>query len=178
MRIPRRRAQEAVGSRVGVSVFPKGQIAPHHKTYASFGEHLNVLNDWDVRPDHEVLSYMLSYLDFADARANGEPNENGLIPHTVFIPGCRVNITQKLLAKRMRCSEERIRRAIKLFKETYIIINSGNGWYDFSADFFWKGKEEIRLPYKRYQEDGLFEIIEFVRQTSVTYSSGEGMSLE
>lgn len=162
MRTPRSRAMAAVGSNVGVSVYPKGQIRPHHKTYTSFHDHLDVLREWDVRIDHEVLTRMLAYLDFADARAIGEPNENGLVPHIVHVPGCRIALTQQKIAEKIGCSEERVRKAIKIFKETYIIMNSGNGWYDFSADFFWKGKEEIRIPYKTYQERMVFPPIEIL----------------
>lgn len=142
-----RRAREVVGSRLSVSVYEPGNTAPYIRGHASFYDWINFLRSEGEAIDHEILNYMVGRLPFANARSQGPANGKGLIPHILYMPGCRVEITQQEIADAVRCSEERVRLAIKQLKRCEIIVNTGKGWYEFDATFLWKGSEAVRLAY-------------------------------
>lgn len=142
-----RRARDAVGSRFGVSVHERGRTVPYTRYIDAFHDWVRFLRSEGETIDHEVLNCMTGHLSFADARAQGSANEEGVILHILFMPGCRATITQRGIADELGCSEERVRLAIKQLKRCEIIVNTGKGWYEFDATFFWKGAESIRLAY-------------------------------
>lgn len=149
----RRRAREAVGSApdLEVSVYQKRRIAPYVRYFGGFHNWIRFLRAEGETIDHEVLNCMVGHLRFPVTRAQGPADQNGLVPHTVFLPGCRVERTQQQIADELRCSVERVRLAIKKFELCGVIVNSGRGWYEFDANFFWIGADDIRVAYARVQ---------------------------
>lgn len=155
-----RRAEEVVGPNFGATVYPRGRISPYVQMHDNFYEWIEFLRSEGETIDHEVLNYMIGHLNFADARRIGEIDERGLVPYRMQLPGCRVNLRQKEIAVGMNCSEERVRTAIKRMRRCEIIVNQGQGWYEFDAILFWKGKPTLRLAYIQVQQDQMR--IEFV----------------
>lgn len=142
-----RRARNVVSPRLGVSVYQLGTTAPYIRWHASFYDWINFLRSEGETIDHEILNYMVGRVSFADARSQGPANDNGLVPHILFMPGCRVELTQQEIANELGCSTERVRLAIKQLEICGVIVNSGKGWYEFDANHVWKGKEDIRQAY-------------------------------
>lgn len=141
------RARQAVGARYGVSVYEPGRTIPYVRRFDALPNWIRFLRSEGETIDHEVLNCMTGHLSFADARAQGFPNEAGMTPHILFESGCRATITQRDIADELGCSEERVRLAIKQLRRCDVIVNAGKGWYEFDATFFWKGAEAIRIAY-------------------------------
>lgn len=147
------RARSVVDSRYNVAVYESGDHAPFVKRYDAFDHWIRFLRGEGETVDHEIINCMLGRLAFADAREAGPPREDGLIPYTLFVPGCRVQMRQRDIADELGCSTERVRLAIKRLKICEIIVTSGNGWYEFDAHYFWKGNEQMRRAYLPIQAE-------------------------
>lgn len=148
-----RRAREAVGSRYNVSVYEPNRTVPYIRWFAALDSWIRFLRSEGETIDHEVLHCMVGHLRFADARSHGRANEDGFVPHILYVPGCRIERTQQEIADELGCSVERVRLAMKKLRLCGIIVNSGKGWYEFDAGYVWKGGEDIRLAYAPVQAE-------------------------
>lgn len=149
------KAKEAVREHpVSVSVHQRGRPIYYMRSYAAYEAWLDFLRGEEEKIDFEILTYMSNNIDLADTRLeNLPPNDDGLSLYRLVRVGCRVRVKQSEIADALSCSVERVRLAIKQLKRCMIIVNSGNGWYEFDANFFWKGAESARVAYLDFQLD-------------------------
>ncbi len=71
--------------------------------------------------------------------------------------GCRIYMTQVEIALQYGCSRQHVSRQISQMKEHGLIVNSGNGWYEFAATLCWRGDLDVQSAYRNQQKvrDGM-----------------------
>lgn len=151
----KRLAERVVEDDLGVSVFVKRSTEYYYYTYKEFIDlQLAFIEFEEKSVPYDVLFFLLGNMEIADARRLDLPyNEHGEAPFRVVTPGCRVLLTQEEISDRLNCSQEKVRQAIKKLKELFIIVNSGNGWYELNAQLFWRGPEAFRQAYILVQRE-------------------------
>ncbi len=60
-------------------------------------------------------------------------------------------MTQEEIATRYGIHRGTVNKQIKTFKQRSLIVNSGNGWYEFDAALCWRGNLSICRAYQRQQ---------------------------
>jgi len=74
--------------------------------------------------------------------------ENGKQRMRLEVLGCRARYgTQEHLGYMRGRDRSYIVDQFRLMKQVDIITNHGNGWVDFNADMFWKGKHQHQIAY-------------------------------
>lgn len=128
--------------------------------------------------DEGLLFMMINLCDLVDKRlqrdSNGDPIiKDDQIVHRLVRVGCRARITQEELSQRYGTSRQYVNEQIKKFKENYLIVNQGKGWYEFDARLCWRGDLGTCDAYRQIQKvwDGL--VYTDGKTTLVTESADE-----
>lgn len=84
---------------------------------------------------------------------NGEQEtRDGNLVFKLTRVGCRVYMTQEEIARQYGCSRQHVNAEIKKMKEHSLIVNSGNGWYEFAAVLCWRGDLDVQAAYRSQQK--------------------------
>ena len=65
--------------------------------------------------------------------------------------GCRVYMTQQQIADLFGCGRQHVGNQISLMKQYALIVNKGQGWYEFAAVLCWRGDLDIQASYRDQQ---------------------------
>ena len=152
----KRLAQQVIETDLHVNVYVQRNGIYYYRVYSKFSDWISYLKEEGYYRGlpYEVLYFLLNNMEMARTRPADLPyNSIGEAPFRVIAPGCRVNMTQEEISNGLECSMEKVRTAIKSLREFMIIVNSGHGWYELDAEFFWKGSEDIRNGYISIQND-------------------------
>jgi biotin operon repressor len=115
-----------------------------------------------VKLDEGLVSFMMRHC----ARAAVIPvldqqrqpvTRDGCIVYVLRTVGCRVYLTQDEIAQRYGRSRQHVIENIKTMKLYGLIVNQGQGWYEFDARLCWRGDFQIQKAYREQQRvrDGL-----------------------
>jgi hypothetical protein len=154
-----RQANEAIGNQHRAKVRPvdyrpisDGWTTIFDRTH----EHLDFVRRNGVRIDHGLVFLMMRRLAKAQSSPvmdnAGEPLvRERCIVHTLRRVGCRVYKTQNELATMYGCSRQKVNAQIKMMRKHGLIVNQGNGWYEFDANLCWRGDFRIQKAYREQQ---------------------------
>ena len=83
--------------------------------------------------------------------------KDGQLVYRLIRVGCRIYMTQMQIALRYGCSRQHVCNQIRQMKEHGLIVNSGNGWYEFAAVLCWRGDLDVQAAYRGQQKvrDGM-----------------------
>lgn len=133
---------------------------------------LNSRNKY-VSVDEGLLGMLLSHVKHARVAPvrtpEGEPLiQHGKIIHEMVEVGCRVEMTQQQIATTYGRSRSYIADQLSLFRHLLLIVNWGDGWWEFDAHLVWRGDLEFQQAYRDVQPLQPLEIIGVCKHEALT----------
>jgi len=117
---------------------------------------------FDEYIDEGLVSFMMRHCAMASASpVKGRDDQlvlrDGFIVHRLRRVGCRIYMTQEEIGNQYGCSRGNINEQIKRMKLYGLIVNQGDGWYEFDANLCWRGDFKLQKAYREIQKvrDGL-----------------------
>jgi DNA-binding IclR family transcriptional regulator len=109
-----------------------------------------------VNIDEGLLRLMLHSIDMARSVPVLGPDHqpvrrDGLEFLRLRRVGCRLRMTQEQIAAAHGVSRQHVVEQIGKLREAGIVVNWGQGWFEFDAALCWRGDHELRAAYARQQ---------------------------
>jgi dUTPase len=171
-----RRANDAIGNEYRAKVRPvdcrlvvDGWTNTFNRTEEAF-QSIRRSGDYI---DEGLVSFMMRHCAMAaSSPIRDEHNQlvlrDGFIVHRLRRVGCRIYMTQEEIGRQYGRSRQHVNEQISQMKKYGLIVNKGEGWYEFDARLCWRGDFKIQKAYREIQivRDGL--IITDGKSTLVT----------
>lgn len=125
--------------------------------------------------DEGLFSFLLSSVKHARATPVYTSDGTYLIEgrniiHEMSVVGCRVEMTQKQVADAYGCSRSYVADQLWLFRHLLLIVNWGDGWWEFDASLVWRGDLEFLRAYREVQPMQPLEIVSSVTKEHLSES--------
>jgi hypothetical protein len=117
-----------------------------------------------VRIDEGFVAFLAHSVTFASATNVLDEDGRSLIEGGYFVKelsrvGCRVVMTQSEMAKAYNCSRSHVAEQLDLLRECLLIVNWGDGWWEFDARLVWRGDLKLHKAYRDVQPLQPLEIV-------------------
>ncbi|HYH20690.1 MAG TPA: hypothetical protein VD995_18945 [Azospirillum sp.] len=161
------RAKNAVGQNWSARAYHSnnGFRGTYSIVFDDLHDQVGYLRKIGVKIDEGLLFFMTRKCDIAKsvpARKVKKIHSGGM-DHEIHIlkrVGCRVRETQDEIATEYRCSREHVNRQISLLEYCLIIANKRRRWFEFDADYVWRGAGYLRNEYSKIQRRSDIEIMQ------------------
>ena len=167
VREPERQANDAIGDAYRAKVRPvdyRPVVDGWTNIFNRTEETFEFIRRNDGNIDEGLVFFMMRHC----AMASASPVRDGFIVHRLRRVGCRIYMTQEEIGSQYGRSRQHVNEQIGQMKKYGLIVNKGEGWYEFDAHLCWRGDFKIQKAYREIQivRDGL--IITDGRTTLVT----------
>jgi hypothetical protein len=155
-------ARDAIdGDNFQVLVFDRAQSIGRERRVYIFHALNRVLTQYrnqGIKLDEGLLSFMMHNCELVDIRVETDAQRNpiregGSVLYRLVRVGCRLYMTQQEVADQYMVSRDKVIKQIALYRECYLILNSGQGWYEFDASLCWSGNLGICAAYQVVQQE-------------------------
>jgi hypothetical protein len=130
--------------------------------FDAFNDRLQELRDMGIKLEEGLLNFMIQQCVLADSRIARDSHGNAiakgeLFEHRLVSVGCRMHMTQVQIANQYGLDRTTVGKHIKMYRDWYFIVNSGQGWYEFDAALCWRGDIARCAAYREVQivRDGI-----------------------
>jgi hypothetical protein len=165
VREPQRQANDAIGNNYRATVRNIDEHLIVDTWTSIFGRTENILisiRDTSLKVDEGLVSFMMRHCAKAISSPvlnedNQQLLQDGFIVHRLRRVGCRIYMSQEAIGIRYGRSRQHVNQQIRLMKQFGLIVNQGDGWYEFDARLCWNGDFKIQKAYREIQtvRDGM-----------------------
>jgi hypothetical protein len=159
VRDPERRANDAIGDRYRAKVRPTGQrliVDSWTNIFDRTEEVFKSIRTSGEYIDEGLVGFMMQHCAKAAASIVRDENNqpmlrDGFIVHRLRRVGCRIYMTQEEIGLQYRRSRQHVNEQVSLMKQHGLIVNQGEGWYEFDSYLCWRGDFKIQKAYREIQ---------------------------
>jgi len=165
VREPERQANEAIGNEYRARVHPvdyRPVVDGWTNTFDRTEEAFKFIRRNGGNIDEGLVFFMMRHCAMAAASSIRDGNNqpvlrDGFIVHRLRRVGCRIYMTQEEIGRQYGRSRQHVNEQIGQMKKYGLIVNQGEGWYEFDAHLCWRGDFKIQKAYREIQivRDGL-----------------------
>ena len=165
VRLPERQANDAIGSGYRAKVRPVGYrlvVDGWTNIFDRTEEATKSIRLNGGSIDEGLVFFMMRHCAKAAASPVTDGNNqlmirDGFILHRLLRVGCRIYMTQEEIGRQYGCSRQHVNEQIGQMKKYGLIVNKGEGWYEFDARLCWRGDFKLQKAYREIQivRDGL-----------------------
>lgn len=165
VREPERQANDAIADAYRAKVSPADYrlvVDSWTNIFDRTEEMLKFIRRNGVPIDEGLVFFMMRHCAKAAASpvrdGNNQPVlRDGFIVHRLRRVGCRIYMTQETIGRLYGRTRQHINQQISLMKKYGLIVNQGEGWYEFDARLCWRGDFKIQKAYREIQtvRDGM-----------------------